>query len=197
MEVADALRIEASSIDEMAEPQSKVKQDEARLQRFREWLRVNGVQSRCCDVSPRSNGDGFGLFATQDTARGVLMVTPLYLAITPMTVLQDPELGGFYGKLMQGAEEGEGEVDDRMLMLLFLLIERARGQSSFWAPYLDIMPSKFGTPLCYSEEELLELKGTHLFQATHQQRRSLKSAFDHRVKKFAEEALLFVESERR
>jgi len=66
---------------------------------------------------------------------GVLMVTPLYLAITPMTVLQDPELGGLYGKLMKGAEEGEGEVDDRMLMMLFLLIERARGQSSFWAPY--------------------------------------------------------------
>lgn len=155
---------------------------------------------------------------------GVLMVTPLILAITPMTVLQDPLLGPQYCSLFE-----EGDVDDRLLIMLFLLIEHARGESSFWAPYpsilnplclelhysinwtwtapvnfrvhksvwwlqlifsliakelceygtgeslrwlfryLDVLPSKFGTPLSYSEEELLELKGSSLFHATQQQ----------------------------
>ena len=40
------------------------------LRKWNYFLQVNGVQSRCCEVKPRSNGDGFGLFATQDTAQG-------------------------------------------------------------------------------------------------------------------------------
>lgn len=73
---------------------------------------------------------GFSGLYTKLVVTGVLMVTPLLLAITPMTVLQDPELGGHYCKLME-----EGEVDDRLLIMLFLVIERARGRFSFWAPY--------------------------------------------------------------
>lgn len=69
---------------------------------------------------------------------GVLMVTPLILAITPMTVLQDPLLGPQYCRLFE-----EGGVDDRLLIMLFLLIEHARGESSFWAPYPSIL-----NPLC-------------------------------------------------
>lgn len=66
------------------------------------------------------------------------MVTPLILAITPMTVLQDPLLGPQYCRLFE-----EGDVDDRLLIMLFLLIEHARGESSFWAPYPSIL-----IPLC-------------------------------------------------
>lgn len=33
-------------------------------------FQVNGVQSRCCEIRPRSDGDGFGLYATQDMAQG-------------------------------------------------------------------------------------------------------------------------------
>jgi hypothetical protein len=29
-----------------------------------------------------------------------------------------------------------------------------------------VLPTKFGSTVCFSEDELLELKGTHLFQAT-------------------------------
>lgn len=178
----------------MSDSTSNAFQGDPRLQRFRDWMQINGVQSRFCEIRPSSNGEnaGFGLFATKDNAQGVLMVTPLLLAITPMTVLQDPELGGHYCKLME-----EGEVDDRLLIMLFLVIERARGRFSFWAPYLEILPFKFGTPLSFSEEELSELKGTHLFQATQQQRRALSSSFNEKVKAFADTALSSVESERR
>lgn len=61
---------------------------------------------------------------------GVLIVTPLHLAITPTSVLRDPELGPYFMQLMENNEH-----DDRLLMILFLVIERARGQCSSWAPY--------------------------------------------------------------
>lgn len=58
-------------------------------------------------------------------------MTPLSMAITPVTILQDPLLGGEYMKLFENQE-----VDDRLLIMVFLLVERARGQASFWDPYL-------------------------------------------------------------
>ena len=117
------------------------------------------------------------------------MVTPLTLAITPMSVLQNPEFGEAYGKLFE-----EGEVDDRLLVILFLMVERLRGSCSVWAPYstmpckeiyfcilrckggihsfltcfryFDVLPTSFGTPLWFTEKEIQEIKGTNLFNAT-------------------------------
>lgn len=61
---------------------------------------------------------------------GVLLVVPLYLAITPMRVLQDPLVGQECRSMFE-----EGEVDDRFLMILFLMVERLRENSS-WKPYV-------------------------------------------------------------
>lgn len=61
---------------------------------------------------------------------GILIVTPLVLAITPMTALQDPLLGPVFAKLFE-----DGDVDDRLVVMLYLLVENLRGDSSFWAPY--------------------------------------------------------------
>lgn len=65
---------------------------------------------------------------------GVLLVVPLDLAITPMRVLQDPLLGPECRAMFE-----EGEVDDRFLMILFLMLERLRKNSS-WKPYVLVEP---------------------------------------------------------
>jgi hypothetical protein len=57
------------------------------------------------------------------------MVVPLDLAITPMRVLQDPLVGPRCRALFE-----EGGVDDRLLVMLFLMVERLR-PSSLWKPY--------------------------------------------------------------
>lgn len=57
-------------------------------------------------------------------------MVPLDLAITPMRVLQDPFLGPECRAMFE-----EGEVDDRLLMILFLTVERLRKNSS-WKPYV-------------------------------------------------------------
>ncbi|KAH8933987.1 hypothetical protein BDL97_18G060100 [Sphagnum fallax] len=186
MLVKDGERIE--------EEEEEEQQQQLRLHRFLQWLQVNDVQIRGCELRRCSNSphSGIGVFATTDDTSGVLMVTPLLLAITPMTVLQDPLLGAHYCQLFE-----EGEVDDRLLIMLFLVVERARGQLSFWAPYFDVLPSKFGTPLCFNEEDLLGLEGTSLFHATQQQQRSLRALYDDKVKPVAESFLSAVEADRR
>lgn len=63
---------------------------------------------------------------------GVVFVVPLDLAITPMRVLEDPTLGPKCRAMFD-----EGDVDDRLLMMLFLAVERVRKNSS-WKPYVFI-----------------------------------------------------------
>lgn len=59
---------------------------------------------------------------------GIVMVVPLELAITPMRVLQDPTLGPSCRALFE-----EGDVDDRYLVMIYLMVERLR-PNSLWKP---------------------------------------------------------------
>ncbi|THG03969.1 hypothetical protein TEA_025118 [Camellia sinensis var. sinensis] len=121
---------------------------------------LNGVELRGCKIKYCDSNKGFGLFLSDDVSDAVLLVVPLDLAITPMRVLEDPILGPECRAMFE-----EGEVDDRFLMNLFLTVERLRKNSS-WKPYLDMLPTTFGNPLWFTDDEFLELKGTTLYRAT-------------------------------
>ncbi|KAL0282429.1 UNVERIFIED_CONTAM: hypothetical protein Sradi_7261800 [Sesamum radiatum] len=114
-----------------------------------------------------------------------------------MRVLQDPLIGPDCRSLFE-----EGEVDDRLLIMLFLTVERLRKSSSWKAEivyylgriflkqrYLDMLPTEFGNPLWFTDDEFSELKGTTLHRATELQRKNLKSLFDGKVKKLVEKLL--------
>ncbi|VAI69277.1 unnamed protein product [Triticum turgidum subsp. durum] len=120
--------------------------------------------------------------------RRVVMAVPLDLAVTPMRVLQDPLVGARCRALFE-----EGGVDDRLLVMLFLMAERLR-PSSLWKPYLDVLPSTFGSSVWFSDEELAEVEGTTLHRATVMQRESLQKLFDDKVKGLVEELLHVDES---
>ncbi|KAL0379601.1 UNVERIFIED_CONTAM: hypothetical protein Sangu_0024400 [Sesamum angustifolium] len=159
--------------------------EEAKLELFLQWLKVNGAELRGCKLKYCNSNKGFGIFATNDVPddSGILLVVPLDLAITPMRVLQDPLIGPDCRSLFE-----EGEVDDRLLIMLFLTVERLR-KSSSWKPYLDMLPTEFGNPLWFTDDEFSELKGTTLHRATELQRKNLKSLFDGKVKKLVEKLL--------
>ncbi|GER57473.1 SET domain-containing protein [Striga asiatica] len=179
---------------------------EAKLELFLQWLQVrenflykqvNGAQLRGCKIKYCSRSKRFGIFKSNDVPDGVLLVVPLHLAITPMRVLEDPLFGPECRSMFE-----EGEVDDRFLMMLFLTVERLRKYSS-WKPYLDMLPTEFGNPLWFTDDELTELKGTTLHKATELQtisvfylqhmtegkKKNLRSLFDEKVKKLAEKLL--------
>ncbi|KAG8069457.1 hypothetical protein GUJ93_ZPchr0006g40681, partial [Zizania palustris] len=164
--------------------------ENSKLESFLRWFQANGADLRGCTIR-RSGREGFGLFSTSAKAGatdGVVMVVPLDLAITPMRVLQDPLIGPRCRELFE-----EGGVDDRLLVMLFLVVERLR-PSSLWKPYLDMLPSTFGTSIWFTENELAELEGTTLHRATVMQRKSLQTLFDGKVKGLVGELLSVDES---
>ncbi|TVT98082.1 hypothetical protein EJB05_56624 [Eragrostis curvula] len=163
---------------------------DAKLQSFLQWLQANGADLRDCTI--RACGDkGFGVFSTAPepgATDGVVMVVPLDLAITPMRVLQDPLVGPRCRALFE-----DGGVDDRLLVMLFLMAERLR-PGSLWKPYLDMLPSTFVSSIWFTEEELAELEGTTLYRATMMQRKSVQTLFTDKVKGLVEELLHVDES---
>ncbi|RWW21101.1 hypothetical protein GW17_00014758 [Ensete ventricosum] len=135
---------------------SDPRQQEAKLHCFLQWLQANGAELRGCSIrycgpdkgfgvftTTGNNGDGNHLhfpFAPREFSRktlftlnlerlvGVVMVVPLDLAITPMRVLQDQLVGPRCRALFE-----EGDVDDRFLMMIFLMVERML-PNSVWKP---------------------------------------------------------------
>lgn len=125
-------------------------------------MQVNGAELRGCNIKSCGSNKGFGVFCSDKSIEqqrtsitfsfislaivsdfvcdfyfpwrllGVVFVVPLDLAITPMRVLEDPTLGPKCRAMFE-----EGDVDDRLLMMLFLAVERVRKNSS-WKPYVFI-----------------------------------------------------------
>jgi hypothetical protein len=42
------------------------------------------------------------------------------------------------------AEVGPAAIDQRSLLVLLLVLERAKGQASRFAPYVDMLPQQYG-----------------------------------------------------
>ncbi|KAH0866652.1 hypothetical protein HID58_083863 [Brassica napus] len=159
----------------------------AKVQVFVDWLQVNGAELRGCTIN--SSPKGFGIFADAQGSSDVsdddvLVVVPLELAITPMRVLQEPLLGPECRSMFE-----QGHVDDRFLIILFLTFERLRPLSS-WKPYLDMLPTRFGNPLWFSDDDFLELKGTNLYDATLLQKKKLLSLYHDKVEPLLNKLLL-------
>ncbi|KAJ4895102.1 SET domain-containing protein [Raphanus sativus] len=154
------------------------------VQVFVDWLEVNGGELRGCTIN--SSDKGFGIFADVEVSsdEDVLVVVPLELGITPMRVLQEPLLGPECRSMFE-----QGHVDDRFLIILFLTFERLRPLSS-WKPYLDMLPTRFGNPLWFSDDDFLELKGTNLYDATLLQKKKLLSLYHDKVESLLKKLLL-------
>ncbi|OMP00468.1 hypothetical protein COLO4_12633 [Corchorus olitorius] len=166
-------------------PTKMASPEEAKLELFLQWLQVNGGQFRGCKIKYCDSAKGFGIYSSDDSPEdGVLLVVPLNLTITPMRVLQDPLIGAECRAMFE-----EGEVDDRFLMILFLTVERLRKNSS-WKPYLDMLPTTFRNPLWFTDDELLELRGTTLYRATELRRKDLMSVYEGKVKDLVKKLLL-------
>ncbi|KAL9228956.1 hypothetical protein vseg_004480 [Gypsophila vaccaria] len=155
-----------------------------KLESFLQWLQVNRVELRGCNIKYCDNIKGFGVFSNTHVSDGVLLVVPLDLAITPMRVLQDPLLGPPCRAMLE-----EGEVDDRFLMVLLLTVERLR-KKSLWKPYLDMIPSSFGSPLWFTDDEFEELKGTTVYRATVLQKKGLRAVYEDKAKDLVKRLLV-------
>jgi len=168
----------------------------AQLAELRDWLSSRGCDVSLLDFAPSGGGAGTGVWLRSQPPRPwwavwpsgtrgaprVLASFPLGEALSAWRVTRDEALGGAAARWL--AEEA---VDERQLLQLFLLAQRAAGAASDYAPYLAALPSDPGTPLCWSEAELAELAGTTAWEAARAQRRQLAASWA-RLRPLAAEA---------
>lgn len=70
-----------------------------------------------------------------------MMRVPQKLLMQPAAAQLDEGYGAAFRALLQ--REGP-LLDERFQLCLFLLLERAKGAASFWAPYIAILPPTYG-----------------------------------------------------
>ncbi|KAG1662358.1 hypothetical protein FOA52_000023 [Chlamydomonas sp. UWO 241] len=167
--------------------------DEAdRLKRLHDWLKASGADMSLVEVrqSQAGAGAGYGMFVASgsDTkqlkrctlsasrrrwwwpfggsggslvSQAPLATFPMSRAVTAHNILRDEKLGRGYGWMLE-----HGVVDERTIIMAFLVVERLKGSASHLAPWIDALPTTFDTPLAFSPAELAELAGTPLHRAS-------------------------------
>jgi len=76
-------------------------------------------------------------------AAGCVLRVPQRLLLHEAVALADARFGGAFRALR--AEAGP-DLDARATLCLLLLLERALGPTSAWAPYIDVLPDTYGAP---------------------------------------------------
>ena len=153
------------------------------LAELRRWLERRGADICAVEIRHASESDAgrFGMFANQhacwQTSRGIfgklkavvgfrggevsLARFPMESTLTAATISQLPRQGPIFNELLDA-----GIVDERLAVMLHLVVEKMRGKDSPLRPWMALLPTSFSTPLFWSDDELEWLKGTALYKAT-------------------------------
>lgn len=173
--------------------------DDRRARRCRRWAESRGASFSGVDA--RASGFGCGVFAVGDSGgerrivdavwnalrrtvgvdfrreRTLLKVPDAFL-VNARTATADPTLGETYEALLR-----DGILDERTATMVFLVMERRKGEASPWKEYLESLPRKYDAPMNFSAEELdRELKGTTVYDAVAVQKVKLGDTFERSVR---------------
>ena len=125
-----------------------------RWQRFGDWAGSRGVRFNRWQVGDVGGGLR-GAVATESIKEGSVMVSaPKDAVISCREADACPLPKSFIDPAYWDSMAKKWE----MRMALLLLYEKQLGPESKWATYFDVLPSSFGLPLTFSEEELRQLQ---------------------------------------
>ncbi|CCX10593.1 hypothetical protein FPQ18DRAFT_6260 [Pyronema domesticum] len=139
-----------------------LQQSEEAWASYQTWITQNGgFIHKSITFSSNTSGAGAGGFATATIPAGTTLLT------CPYTMVMD------YGKAKKEFPEAFiTAVDSHAALCFFVSKEVLKGEKSFWAPYLSVLPKEFNTPLYFSEEDKQYLIGTNLAGNEVEQRRA-------------------------
>eukprot|EP01116_Phalansterium_solitarium_P021760 TRINITY_DN6906_c0_g1_i2.p1 TRINITY_DN6906_c0_g1~~TRINITY_DN6906_c0_g1_i2.p1 ORF type:complete len:216 (+),score=37.38 TRINITY_DN6906_c0_g1_i2:45-692(+) len=125
--------------------------EKAQLKAFEKWLRDNGAVFSG-DVAKFAEGRGLRVLEDLNSGDTILQI-PQVLWLSAESANRTS-----YGSVIQQLRDGK-HIDDTQAVALHLLTEKYN-TSSFWKPWLDILPLEFETPLYYPVDDLQEMVGT-------------------------------------
>ncbi|KAG6547420.1 hypothetical protein Mapa_010868 [Marchantia paleacea] len=134
----------------------------AEICRFWEWAQSQG----CCMADLRVKGRSF--YTREFLPAGSTVFTvPFSILMHMDAAFDDKTFGEVYKKLSAaGASE-------RIVLTLFVAVEKAKGENSFWFTYLSSLPETFSTPLWFNEDELDIIRGTKVAASLSKDRAAL------------------------
>lgn len=136
---------------------------EKRFAEFKSWLEENEFPAHPLEFVHVGGVEGNGAVAKRDIAEGELFLkVPHKFLITTETA----EAASYMSSLLNSDFVTGGLLSrvKNVLLSVHLACELKRGASSFWSPYIDILPRTFTLPLFFSLEEISLLKGSPAFQ---------------------------------
>ncbi|XP_078615379.1 SET domain-containing protein 4-like isoform X2 [Branchiostoma floridae x Branchiostoma japonicum] len=115
---------------------------------LQQFMKANNF--RGCPLKPAIfPGTGRGTMAARNIKAGeVIIAVPRNILISCRTVLSS-KLGTELKKW-----SGTSRFTCAQVLSLFLLIEKNKGEDSFWYPYIRSLPNSFTTPVYFTESEL-------------------------------------------
>eukprot|EP00753_Platysulcus_tardus_P012604 PLAT3482.1.p2 GENE.PLAT3482.1~~PLAT3482.1.p2 ORF type:complete len:471 (-),score=287.29 PLAT3482.1:289-1701(-) len=158
--------------------------NESPLDRFTMWLHTHGTVFNNVELRMEEESGFPRFYATGELKRGESPVElPVAVAMTAETAAESP-VGALVATMN---EAGLGQSHAVMLQLLY---ERFYNKDSFWAPYLDLLPSRLSNIYDMTEEEQDEvLEGTHVSASARQKLSQLRFSQQHLLEMAANDDL--------
>ncbi|KAJ1761056.1 hypothetical protein LPJ58_001396 [Coemansia sp. RSA 1591] len=134
-----------------------------RLDRFVAWLVDNGAEMSRIIVRETEHGNG--VYARDEIGEGTQYAQiPMRLVVSARVCREALR-----------TDTQEVELTGRPLLCAFLIQQRfVTSESSFWHPYISILPHEFHTPLFFTSQELDLLRGTPMEHAVEDRRQLLR-----------------------
>lgn len=66
----------------------------------------------------------------------------------------------------------------RIVLCLFLLLQKQLGEKSFYAPYINMLPKIIKTPMTFDEQDLKFIENTNLESVTRERKAALLNDFN-------------------
>lgn len=144
------------------EDESSELDEEVRMDAFRNWLVKNGVELSCVDFKYIKELGCNGVVCTDALEEGKTAFTvPRKLMITVEAVARSQSKRNIVGEILR--TDGLVRRVPSMALALALLVEVARGDKSFFKPYLDILPRSFeNMPMNWTTEQLNGVENTEV-----------------------------------
>ncbi|KAJ2370087.1 hypothetical protein H4S01_000598 [Coemansia sp. RSA 2610] len=149
-----------------------------RLDRFVAWLRDNGAEMDKVEVRESEHGNGVYVKEPIPAEEQYAQI-PLRLVVT-----------GRVCREALGADPAAIRLVGRSLLCAFLIQQRfVAGESSFWHPYISILPHEFHTPLFFSDTELELLENTPMIYAVKDRRQLMRDELEEILEQIPESTI--------
>jgi hypothetical protein len=132
-----------------------------------QWFHQNGGKLHPDIEAKTADTYGLHFISTKEIpADQIASFCPFKLSLSYLNCLSQPPQG--VRKLDSNASKLIDHVDPNVVAAFALAEERLKGEQSFWAPYINLLPkeTELSTPLWFTDEELIWFKGTNLFSST-------------------------------